>query len=323
MEEGEKMMSGLTLTVLGCGTLGTAILSGLLSSISDPKSRRSSPTVLSLDRDSPPESGSLDELPTRFIACVRRTQTADGIAKALAVHADSLTILRNENLRGAQVADVVLLGCPPSGARDVLGAPGMGDALRGKLLISILAGVSAEQIRGILYGPGVDGNSDTDDSQCQIVRAMPNTAAFIQESMTLITAPTSTMTPSMLNLTTWIFSCIGPIAYIPSSSMDACTALCGSGPAFFAMMLEAIVDGAVAMGVRRTDAQVMAAYTMRGTAGLVLAGEHPAVVREKVTTPGGSTIKGCMLMEEGRVRWTMANVLREATVAASRLGDTT
>lgn len=318
------MVSGLTLTVLGCGTLGTSILSGLLSSISNPKSRQSSPTVLCLDRGSLAESGSLDELPTHFIACVRRAQTAEGIAKALAAHAHSLTILRNENLRAAQAADVVLLSCPPSGARDVLGAPGMVDALRGKLLISILAGVSAEKIQKILYGPGVNGNSDNNNnSQCQIVRAMPNTAAFIQESMTLITAPTSTMTPSMLNLTRWIFSCIGPIAYIPSSSMDACTALCGSGPAFFAMMLEAIVDGAVAMGVRRTDAQVMAAYTMRGTAGLVLAGEHPAVVREKVTTPGGSTIKGCMLMEEGRVRWTMANVLREATVAASRLGDTT
>ncbi|KAH0556390.1 Pyrroline-5-carboxylate reductase [Trichoglossum hirsutum] len=102
--------------------------------------------------------------------------------------------------------------------------------------------------------------------------------------------------------------------------MDASTALCGSGPAFFALILEAIADGAVAMGLPRAEAQLMAAQTMKGTAGMVLGGEHPALVREKVGTPGGCTIGGLLVLEEGRVRGTVARAVREATVVAGQLG---
>jgi pyrroline-5-carboxylate reductase len=102
--------------------------------------------------------------------------------------------------------------------------------------------------------------------------------------------------------------------------MDASTALCGSGPAFFALMLEAIIDGAVAMGLPRVEAQKMAAQTMKGTAEMVLQGEHPALLRDKVTTPGGCTIGGLLVLEEGRVRGTVAKAVREATVVASQLG---
>jgi pyrroline-5-carboxylate reductase len=102
--------------------------------------------------------------------------------------------------------------------------------------------------------------------------------------------------------------------------MDASTALCGSGPAFFALILEAAADGAVAMGIPRAEAQKMAAQTMRGAAGLVLAGEHPAVLRDKVSTPGGCTIGGLLVLEEGSVRGTVSRAVREATVVASQLG---
>ena len=102
--------------------------------------------------------------------------------------------------------------------------------------------------------------------------------------------------------------------------MDVSTALCGSGPAFYALVLEAMADGAVAMGMPRAEAQLMAAQTMKGTAGMVLNGEHPAMVREKVSTPGGCTIGGLLVLEEGRVRGTVARSVREATVVASQLG---
>jgi len=103
--------------------------------------------------------------------------------------------------------------------------------------------------------------------------------------------------------------------------MDACTALCGSGPAFFALMLEAASDGAVAMGLPRAEAQRMAAQTMLGAASLVLHGDHPALLRDKVSTPGGCTIGGLLVLEEGRVRGTVARAVREATVVASQLGQ--
>ena len=108
--------------------------------------------------------------------------------------------------------------------------------------------------------------------------------------------------------------------HLPPEAMDASTALCGSGPAFFALILEAIADGAVAMGIPRAQAQLMAAQTMKGTAALVLNGEHPVGVREKVMTPGGCTSKGLLVMEDGKLRSTLARGLEEATIVASGLG---
>ena len=103
--------------------------------------------------------------------------------------------------------------------------------------------------------------------------------------------------------------------------MDACTALCGSGPAFVALFLESLVAGGIAMGLPREEAYTMAAQTMRGTTGLVLQGEHPAILKDKVSTPGGCTIGGLLVLEEGSLKGTVAKAVREATVVASRLGQ--
>ena len=202
---------------------------------------------------------------------------------------------------------------------DILNEEGMRDALTGKLLISILAGVPVSQIEGILYGSVAAGAPEAEGG-CRIVRVMPNTASLIRESMTVIATSSPSLPPHLNALVTWIFTRIGRVVHLPPSAMDASTALCGSGPAFFALILEAIADGAVAMGLPRAEAQLMAAQTMRGTAGLVLNGEHPALVREKVSTPGGCTIGGLLVLEEGRVRGTVARSVREATVVASQLG---
>ena len=241
------------------------------------------------------------------------------MSASLPAEQHGLKILQNDNVGGAVAADVILLAVPPAVAEDVLTVPGMREAVKGKLLVSILAGVTVEQIERFLYGPS-GGGSDTED-RCKIVRAMPNTASANQESMTLVMQSSPPIPSAMNNLVTWIFSSIGEIAMVTPALMDAGTALCGSSPAFFALMLEAIVDGAVTMGLQRPEALKMAAHCMRGTAGLVLSGEHPAVVREKVTTPGGSTIRGCLVMEEGRLRATLANALISATVAASQQGQ--
>ena len=153
-----------------------------------------------------------------------------------------------------------------------------------------------------------------------VVRVMPNCAALIRESMTVIATSTPPLPALLSRLVEWIFTRIGRVVHLPSTAMDASTALCGSGPAFFALVLEAIADGAVAMGLPRAEAQLMAAQTMKGCADLVLDGEHPAMVREKVSTPGGCTIGGLMVLEEGKVRGTVARGVREATVVAGQLG---
>ena len=226
-----------------------------------------------------------------------------------------MQILQNENVKGVKAADVVILGCKPYMVAEILSEPGIKEALEGKLLISICAGVPVEQIQGVLYPSG-----DASNKPCKVVRVMPNTAAIIRESMTVIATSTPPLPPHFDVIVEWIFKQIGRVVHLPPSTMDVSTALCGSGPAFLALMLESLADGAVAMGLPRAEAQLMAAQTMRGTAGMVLSGEHPALVREKVSTPGGCTIGGLLVLEEGRVRGTVARSVREATVVASQLG---
>ena len=252
-----------------------------------------------------------------------RAASANRIKSELSHLISSLLVLQNENLRGIEQADVVLLACKPYNLAAVLHEKGIREALHGKLLISILAGVPVSQIEEALYGPDSSKTLSTDpaeDGRCRIVRVMPNTAALIRESMTVIATSNPPLPLSLHSLVIWMFSRIGRVVTLPPGQMDACTALCGSGPATFALVLEAIADGAVAMGLPRAEAQLMAAQTMKGAAGLVLSGEHPAMVREKVSTPGGCTIGGLLVLEEGSLRGTVARSVREATVVASQLG---
>lgn len=303
------------------GTLGTCILSGIFSSLSEAKSHSAHP----------PESGTATpseevpphQIPSRFIACVRRPESAKRIHGTLDEHNLPLTVLQNENVKGVQEAAIVIMGCKPYMLKDVLDHPDMRDALKGKLLISILAGVTETQIEEVLYGPGADTDipADAAAERCRVVRAMPNTAATIRESMTVISSSNPPLPHDQASLVNWIFSRIGRVANLPPSTMDASTALAGSAPASCALVLESLADGAVAMGLPRAEAQVMAAQVMYGTAGTVLNGEHPAMVREKVSTPGGCTIGGLLVLEEGRVRGTIARSVREATVVASQLGQ--
>lgn len=183
--------------------------------------------------------------------------------------------------------------------KDLLSDEKIRDALAGKLLISICAGVPVDQISQALYNLNY---AELPESSCKIVRVMPNTAALVRESMTVIATSSPPLPPHYADLTNWIFTRVGRTVSLPPSMMDVSTALCGSGPGFLALFMESLADGAVAMGLPRAEAQLMAAQTMRGTAGLVLNGEHPALVREKVCTPGGCTIGGLLELEEGGVR---------------------
>lgn len=297
--------------------MGIAILSGILAALEDPsseKNRTPSRSGTATPIEEPPA-----RLPSHFLACVRRPQSAKKIKAALADYSAPLTIMINDNLKAVKEADVVLLGCKPQMVGDILGSEEVRDALKGKILISILAGVPVAQIETILYGSTSDGDP-LEEGRCRIIRAMPNTASFVRESMTVIANPSPPLSPDQSALVTWMFNQIGRVVYLPPNMMDASTALCGSGPAFMALVLEAAADGAVAMGIPRAEAQLMAAQTMRGTTGLVLNGEHPAILKDKVSTPGGCTIGGLLVLEEGRTRGTIARAVREATVVASQLG---
>ena len=246
-----------------------------------------------------------------------RSQSVKRLESTLGPKTTSLTVLQNQNLKAVQGASTILIACKPKDLSSILLEPGVREALSCKLLISILAGVPVSQIEETLYG---SSDLPKGEERCRIVRVMPNTASVNGESMTVIASSNPSLPPTQSELVTWIFTRIGRVVQLPASLMDASTALCGSGPAFCALMLEAMADGAVAMGIPRAEAQEMAAQTMRGCAGMVLGGQHPAIVRDKVSTPGGCTIGGLLVLEEGSLRGTIARGVREATVVASQLG---
>jgi pyrroline-5-carboxylate reductase len=285
------------------GNLGIAILTGILATLSDTSS------AVSTQNPSFP-------ITTKFIACVRSTKSSKRIEETVAPYSNyPVKILRGQNPEAVRDADIVILGCKPWMLKDVLGEPGIIEALSGKLLISILAGVPVEQIHEALYV-----RQPTIGQEARIVRVLPNTAAIIRESMTVIATPNPPLPEALDRLMTWMFSSIGKVIQLPATSMDASTALAGSAPAFMALVLEGIADGAVAMGIPRAEAQLMAAQVMKGAAGLVQSGEHPSVLKEKVSTPGGCTIGGLLVLEEAAVRGSLARAIREATVVASQLG---
>ena len=248
------------------------------------------------------------------MACVQRPASAERVKKALDKYSRDLHVLQNDNISGVKAANTIILGCKPYMARDILSGEEMRTALHNKLLISICAGLSVSHIETILY------HGQPYHDQCRVVRAMPNTAALVRQSMTVIAKPEPPLTSELDSLVNWIFSRVGKVVNLPAATMDASTALAGSSPAFIALMLQSLADGAVAMGLPRAEAQIMAAQAMRGTADMVLSGEHPALVSEKISTPGGCTIGGLLVLEEGNMRGTIARGVREATVVAAQLG---
>ncbi|KAF3915335.1 hypothetical protein AA313_de0204866 [Arthrobotrys entomopaga] len=304
----EKKAPGLTLGFLGCGNMGIAILSGILAALSqDSKTAPPSPF--------PSTPSTPVHLPTAFIACVKRRESASRLAKIFPQStlspstSPAVSIISADNIRGAQLSDIVILGCKPQIVAEILSVDGVRDALKSKLLISICAGVTLAQLAAHV------------DPSTRIIRAMPNTASRIRDSMTVISCDPTLIPQEERDLVFWIFSQIGRAIFLAEKHMDASTALCGSGPAFMALVLEAMADGGVMMGLPRVEAQMMAAQTMRGTAGMVLDGEHPAIIREKVSTPAGCTIGGLLILEDGRLRSTIARGIQEATRVASGLGS--
>ncbi|GAA5987976.1 hypothetical protein JCM11641_005969 [Rhodosporidiobolus odoratus] len=306
------------LCVLGCGTMGVAVLSGVLDNLTSPRPASNEPDStpstpmgsLILDPNSNPAS-----LPDRFIATVNRAETVKKLRRSF----DSLGPLGAtvqvrqsiDNVKSVAESDVILLCCKPQLAAHLLLAPGMSEALEGKLLISILAGTTIAMMR------------DWVPESCTIVRSMPNTPSKIREGMTVISSldPSAPQTAINRDILNALFTPLGRCRFMDEKHFDAVTAVCGSGPAFACVVLEAMADGGVMMGLPRSEALELAAQTMQGAARMVLqTGLHPAALKDSVTTPGGCTIAGLLMLEDGKVRSTVARCIQATTQHAAGLG---
>jgi pyrroline-5-carboxylate reductase len=180
---------------------------------------------------------------------------------------------------------------------------------KSKLVISIAAGIQIRFIESRLK------------KGARIVRAMPNTPALIGEGATAL-APGESATEADLEVAGEIFDSVGMTVIVKEELIDAVTGLSGSGPAYVFMMIEALSDGGVLMGIPRDIALKLAAKTMLGAAKLYLvaADQHPGDLKDMVASPGGTTIAGIKALENGGIRATLINAVEAATLRAKELG---
>ena len=205
-------------------------------------------------------------------------------------------------------ADLVLICVKPADAAAVLGKLKSAGLRRETLLISILAGTSTERLEALLG----TGNP--------LVRAMPNTPAIVGEGMTVICGGTHA-TAGDLARARRIFEAVGKCLAVDEVHFNAITALSGSGPAYQYLIMEALADAGVRVGLPRQLALTLVAQTVLGAAKMVEAtGRHPAALRDDVTTPAGCTIGGLLMLEDGRIRSVLARAVEEATKIAAHLG---
>ena len=210
-------------------------------------------------------------------------------------------------------ADIVLLCVKPRDVAGVLaglaadGALARDAGIAAPLVISIAAGVSTAAIE-----QGTDG-------RVPVVRAMPNTASAIGKGCTVVAAGAQA-TAEHVATATAIFACVGRCLTLDERHLDAVTAVSASGPAFIYVVLEALTDGAVSCGLPRAAATELVARMTLGAAEMVLAtGRHPAALKDDVTTPGGCTIAGLLVLEDGRARSVLARTIETTTRVAAAL----
>lgn len=212
-----------------------------------------------------------------------------------------------DTARLCQVSELIVLAIKPQLAAAVLAEyqPHVGDR---HLVLSIMAGVPLRVLEERLA------------ESVRIVRAMPNTPALVLAGATAF-SPNRQATDQDREIATAIFSAVGTCVEVPEHLLDAVTGLSGSGPGYVFMFIEAMIDAGVLAGLPRPIAEQLTIQTVLGSAKLALAtGHHPAVLKGRVTSPGGTTIAGLHVLEEGAFRGIVMSAIEAATDRSRELG---
>jgi len=261
-----------SVAVLGVGTMGEAVLAGVLRS-----------------------GWSADDV----VAVVRREERAAELAERHGV--------RSVPLAEGAARDVLVLAVKPQQLDDVL-AQAAPHVHAGALVVSVAAGVTTARLAAALP-EGV-----------AVVRAMPNTPALVGAGTTAVSAGPGAG-EEQLALASELLSGAGDVVPVPEAQQDAATAVSGSGPAYVLHVLEALVEAGVHAGLPRATAARLATGTLAGTAALLReTGEHPSLLRERVTSPGGTTAAGLRQLDERGVRAAVLAAVEAARDRARELG---
>jgi pyrroline-5-carboxylate reductase len=246
-------------------------------------------------------------LPKRVTATVKHEEKAAALAKELGV------AVTNDNRKAVKGADIILLSVKPQAVTELLKeiAPEIGAKA---LVVSVAASVPTSYLEQQLAGAsGGEGN------KVAVVRAMPNTPAAVGCGMTGICRGAHAG-PTDVEIAQTMFDAVGRTVVVDEKNMDAVTGLSASGPAFAYIILESLAEAGVKVGLPRDVATLLAAQTMKGAASVVLeTGEHPALLKDAVTTPAGCTIDGILELEDGKLRVTLIKAVVKATSRAGEL----
>ena len=211
-----------------------------------------------------------------------------------------------DNLKVVQGADVVFLAVKPQSMPGVL-TELAGKTPAGTLIISIAAGVTLAKL-------------STGLKTERVIRVMPNTPCLVGQGASAY-ALGGGATPDDAAVAAKLLGAVGLAVQVEEKLLDAVTGLSGSGPAFVYMIIEALSDGGVHMGLPRELATALAAHTVRGAAEMVITQkEHPAVLRDRVASPGGTTIAGMQALEDRGVRAGLIAAVEAATLRSQELG---
>jgi pyrroline-5-carboxylate reductase len=240
--------------------------------------------------------------PDQIVATVQHPDRAQALSAQFGVEVGI------DNLAAAEQADVILLGVKP------IQVPALVNLIRPaltpqKLIISIAASVKTRSIE------------DAAGCDLGVIRAMPNTPAMISAAVTALCGGRF-CTEAQLAVAMRIFQTVGRAVVVDEKHMDAVTGLSGSGPAFLYIIIEALAEAGVNVGLPRDVATLLAAQTTLGSARMVLeTGYHPALLKDAVTTPAGCTVDGILELEEGGLRVTLIKAVKRATQRAKELAS--
>ena len=223
------------------------------------------------------------------------------------IRAELGVAVTSDNVAAVRKAGVVMVVVKPAQVKDVLS--GIRGALSvDQLVIVIAAGVKLETIESALA------------AGAPAIRVMPNTPCLVGEGATGFSRGVN-VSDDQAKLAKRIFDAVGISFEVPEKLLDAVTGLSGSGPAYVYLMIEALSDGGVRMGLPRAIALKLAAQTVLGAAKMVVEkGEHPAMLKDQVTSPGGTTIAGIEALEKAGFRSALIEAVKAATKRAEELG---
>jgi pyrroline-5-carboxylate reductase len=212
------------------------------------------------------------------------------------------------NAEAAKAAHVLILSVEPQVLDEVLDA--IRSALRPEtLVLSVAAGYPISRIHAHLK------------PEVHVIRIMPNTPSSVLEGLSALAIGRG-VSEKETRLAHQIFESVGKVVQVDERLMDAVTGLSGSGPAYLYMIIEALADGGVKVGLPRPVAELLAAQTVWGTAQMLMeSGEHPGKLKDRVASPGGTTIEGLQALEVGRLRATLIDAVEAATKRSKELGE--